>query len=86
MSDPGQPIPTTPEPPPILPPDPMNPPKPIEEPDPDLLPDEVPNPNPDENIDLPKRTTGRLCEQLSQAWPRPAGPAPPRRDGWNEDD
>jgi hypothetical protein len=55
MSDPHPPIPTTPDPPPVLPPDPTFPPKPIEEPDPDLLPDELPNPNPDENIEPPKR-------------------------------
>jgi hypothetical protein len=60
MSDPHPPIPTTPDPPPILPPDPAIPPKPIEEPDhPDVLPDELPNPNPDENIEPPKRAVAK---------------------------
>jgi hypothetical protein len=64
MSDPHPPIPTTPDPPPVLPPDPMFPPKPIEEPDPDVLPDELPNPNPDENIEPPKRALVELAGSL----------------------
>ena len=59
MSDPTQPIPNQEPPRPVPPPGPIPEPKPVSEPEPDILPDELPNPNPDENIEPPKHA--RRC-------------------------